>query len=129
MHHTGLVFQLGPAKISSSGSVGLDQTLDLVVEAPIPSHWLGTGTVAQQMEGKTIRIPVKGTLRAPYLDLKALPDANILLLSGPGGKLLRSFLSPEGPSWEAGGELLFDWLKRRTSGQTPILDLFRKPEP
>ncbi len=54
--------------ITTSGSVGLDETLDLTAELQLPKNWLGSGTIGQLLGGKPLRIPITGTFTRPRVD-------------------------------------------------------------
>ncbi len=58
--------------VRTRGSVGLDQSLSLVLEVPIPSNWAGSGAASPALRGQTIQVPVAGTLRQPRIDRNAL---------------------------------------------------------
>lgn len=63
--------------VSTSGSVGLDHTLALVAEMPIPPEWLRGRRVTTAMQGQTIRIPIGGTLEKPQLDRRTLEQYTV----------------------------------------------------
>jgi hypothetical protein len=73
VHHEGLVFGLPEVSpdlvIRTSGSVGLDRTLDLHVEVPILLDMAFSGPLAQRISGKSIHLVVTGTLDAPTVSL------------------------------------------------------------
>ena len=62
VYHQNLELVFPKATIRTSGSVGLDGTLSLVAEMPVPKHWFGTGRAAAALGQQTIRIPIGGTL-------------------------------------------------------------------
>jgi|GEM_PF-4467497 len=133
VHHRGLEFQMGASRVRTHGSVGLDETFDLVAEFPIPDHWLGDGLVGQQFRGQALRMPVGGTLRKPEVNMKAVAHMNVGLLGQPG-EALRGVLDGDAILPEGVGDLLEGLLARRKArvtqpGQaepsTPLLDLLR----
>jgi hypothetical protein len=75
VYHENLQVRLPGIVVKTSGSVGFDQTLDLLAEMPIPKRWLGSGEIGKQFEGKSIKVPIGGTLDHPKLDQKALQRA------------------------------------------------------
>jgi len=54
--------------VRTYGSVGLDQTLAIMAEMPVPPKWLENNPAASALRGQTIRIPIAGTLQKPQLD-------------------------------------------------------------
>jgi hypothetical protein len=133
VHHKGLEFQLANIRVLTHGSVGLDESLDLVAEFPIPDAWLGPGLIGQQLRGQAVRMPVGGTLRKPQIDVKALAHMNVGIL-GDTGEALRGVIDGEPILPEGVGDLLEGLLERRKArltqpGQpepsTPLLDLIR----
>ncbi|MBN2580602.1 MAG: DUF748 domain-containing protein [Pirellulales bacterium] len=68
VYHEGMELLFPNATVRTSGSVGLDQTLDLTVEMPVPSQWLANNPLASSLRNQTIRIPIGGTLKRPALD-------------------------------------------------------------
>jgi hypothetical protein len=76
VHHTGLELHFPELTIRTSGSVGLDGSLALVAEMPVPPKWLGSGKLAQAIGNQTIRLPIGGTLSKPKIDERALREAS-----------------------------------------------------
>ncbi len=61
-------FDIGNVAVTTSGSVGLDDTLDLVLAIPINPEWLVSRPVlASAFAGKTIQIPIRGTFAQPQV--------------------------------------------------------------
>jgi hypothetical protein len=54
--------------IRTYGSVGLDQTVAIMTEMPVPPKWLENNPLAAGLKDQTIRIPIAGTLQKPQLD-------------------------------------------------------------
>jgi hypothetical protein len=69
--HEGLKFglpEISPElQIASSGSVGLDETLDLIIEIPLPLSMLSEGPIASALGSQTLKFPVRGTLDEPEI--------------------------------------------------------------
>jgi hypothetical protein len=76
IHHEELELAFPDLTIRSTGSVGLDGTLNVTLEMPVPPRWLGTGKLSAALAKKTIRVPVTGTLDHPRLDHAALRQFN-----------------------------------------------------
>jgi hypothetical protein len=73
-YHRGLTFNVRDVAITTEGSVGLQtQELNLVAEIPIQESWFKEGRFAI-LKGKTIRIPIGGTLSQPRVEGKILED-------------------------------------------------------
>ncbi len=58
--------------IRTRGSVGFDQTLQLVAEIPIDDDWIEGKQYLASLKGKSISIPITGTVSAPQLDKSAI---------------------------------------------------------
>jgi translocation and assembly module TamB len=54
--------------IRTYGSVGLDQTLAIVTEMPVPPKWLENNPAAPALRNQIIKLPIAGTLQKPQLD-------------------------------------------------------------
>jgi translocation and assembly module TamB len=78
IHHENLIFMIDNARVYTSGSVGLDKTLELTAVMPIPDSALPNDPRIQQaLRGQTITIPITGTLSSPRFDKSELE--NLLL--------------------------------------------------
>jgi hypothetical protein len=124
VHHRDLQFGIGKFQVRTEGSVGVDQTLDLLAEVPIPDTLLGFGLVEntalfEAMQGQTLRLPVHGTLDEPKVDALKLGASNSELLQSLLGGLLEKRSGEEGD--------LLDLLRGlEPSGETPLLDRLRE---
>ena len=71
--HQGATFVFSDLVVRTSGSVGLDESLDLIAEIPIKDDWLGSdGKLLGSLKGKSVQIPIRGTLTRPQLDNRVL---------------------------------------------------------
>ncbi|MCA9175326.1 MAG: hypothetical protein KDB14_12655 [Planctomycetales bacterium] len=70
--HEGMRFQVDNVEVRTTGSVGLDESLDLVAELPIPEKWIGDAPALASLRGQSLRVPVRGTVRQPRLDQTAV---------------------------------------------------------
>lgn len=78
VYHENLNIKVGAYIIKTTGSVGFDNTLDLVADVPIPGGLPGfknAPALAKAMTGKRVTVPIKGTLAAPALDQKQFQAA------------------------------------------------------
>jgi translocation and assembly module TamB len=76
VYHSGLELHFPELTVRTSGSVGMDGSLSLVAELPVPPKWLGSSKLARAVAGQTIRLPIGGTLSKPKLDRQALRAAS-----------------------------------------------------
>jgi hypothetical protein len=92
VYHDGLEFQVGGVTIQSAGSVGLDETLDIVLTVPIQDAWVAGRPLMAGLRGKSVQIPIRGTLGRPSPDGRAIE--NLLKQAAPGavGGLLQKLL-------------------------------------
>lgn len=74
VHHSGLELVFPELTIRTAGSVGLDRTLDLMAEMPVPPKWLGNNPVGAALRNQKIQLRVTGTLSKPALDRRAIRD-------------------------------------------------------
>jgi hypothetical protein len=71
VYHENLGIKLGGYIVKTTGSVGFDNTLDLVADVPIPGGLPGfknTPTLAKALAGKRVLVPIKGTMKKPSID-------------------------------------------------------------
>jgi len=86
--HDAATFAIGEATVISSGSVGLDETVDLVLQVPIQDDWIRDQKLLAGLKGKSLRIPVRGTLSRPQIDSRVLTE----LASQIGGTALEGVI-------------------------------------
>ncbi|WP_145245793.1 hypothetical protein [Aeoliella mucimassa] len=70
VYHQGLEFQVGRWLVRSRGSVGLDETISLVLELQVPQQ--GTGSKLRELGVTRLEIPASGTLRNPQFDTRGV---------------------------------------------------------
>ncbi|MBX9791065.1 MAG: hypothetical protein K2Y37_19270 [Pirellulales bacterium] len=99
VYHRDLGFRLGGLPVHTSGSVGLDRTLDLVAEITLPTFADDTGPLRRALSGKTIEVPVHGTLAKPELDGQALAHSGMGILDDALGGLLDRLTGQSGPAF------------------------------
>lgn len=75
VYHRDLQLIFPDLTIRTQGSVGLDGSLDLLAEMPIPPKWAGSKPLGQLVSRQTIRLPIRGSLAKPKLDEQALRAA------------------------------------------------------
>lgn len=57
--------------LRSYGSVGLDQSLSMVIEMPIPPKWQNGKILGTALKDQVIQLPISGYLRQPRIDRTA----------------------------------------------------------
>ncbi len=72
VHHQNLKMILAEIPITTTGSVGFDETLSLTAEIPIQPDWLTQNRLLAGLKNQTLKIPVTGTLSQPILDTRAI---------------------------------------------------------
>ncbi len=76
VEHRNLVFRLNNTTVETSGSVGLDQSLDMVAAISLSGRLLGNGPLAEAIREHPIRLPLRGTLSHPLIVPAALRSSN-----------------------------------------------------
>ena len=94
VYHEGLELAFSDVTIRTRGSVGFDQSVDMVAEMPVQAKWLGNHPLAATLTGQTIAIPIRGTLDKPALDMNVIDQLGRKLAAGRGPKGHRGRLRP-----------------------------------
>jgi hypothetical protein len=76
VHHQNLALAFPDFTVRTSGSVGMDGTIELVAEMPVPPKWLINNPLANSLSKQSIRLPIRGTIDHPRLDAQALQAAS-----------------------------------------------------
>jgi hypothetical protein len=92
VHHERIEYQVGDVVVTTTGSVGIDESLDLTVEVPLLDKWLDSRRALAALKGEVIRIPVTGTFQHPAIDPKPLEAFNRRLAKKAAGGLLERLL-------------------------------------
>jgi hypothetical protein len=74
VYHDGIKFSHDDILVRTKGSVGLDQTVNMVAEIPIADDWLGGNEYLAGLKGQSISIPITGTVSKPVLDRSAIQN-------------------------------------------------------
>ena len=77
--------------VQTAGSVGFDNSLDVLVQAPIPSRLLGDRPLGATLSRQKIDIRIAGTLDAPKIDREEVRRSIAKFTSNP----LNDFLDKE----------------------------------
>ena len=72
VYHKQLMLRLRDVEIRTTGSVGFDQTLDLVAEIPVLDRWIKKSRYLESLRGKSIPLRVRGTFAKPNVDESVL---------------------------------------------------------
>lgn len=70
--HKDMRIQAGDVLVTTSGSVGLDGSLELIAGIPILKEWVDKTPALQPLAGQMIQIPIRGTVQRPQLDSSGL---------------------------------------------------------
>ena len=90
VHHEKFAIVVGQSEIYSTGSVGLDKSLAIVLDMPIPpkllDQYLGNNPRLREALGKQrVSVPVGGTMARPAIDTAKL-NASVVGLVRNAGK-------------------------------------------
>lgn len=88
VYHRDLELVFPELTIRTHGSVGLDRTLAILAEMPVPPKWIGGNSLGTALKNQTIRLPIGGTLDQPRIDPKALAQASAEFLKTGARNLL-----------------------------------------
>ncbi|MFK7766359.1 MAG: hypothetical protein AB8B55_04000 [Mariniblastus sp.] len=72
VYHDKLDFAHKDLVVQTSGSVGFDQSLDMIAKIPIADDWIEGKPYLASLKGQFISIPVTGTASEPKLDKRAI---------------------------------------------------------
>ncbi|MEZ6057527.1 MAG: hypothetical protein R3C01_12570 [Planctomycetaceae bacterium] len=71
VYHSRFALKAGEVTFFSSGSVGFDETLDLLVEVQVPETWFENRPLLASARGQLLAIPIHGTFTKPEVDGRA----------------------------------------------------------
>ncbi|WP_254510648.1 hypothetical protein [Anatilimnocola floriformis] len=95
VHHQGLQMAVKDVVITTRGSVGLDQTMELVAEIPVQDDWLKKNAALSGLKGQMLQIPIRGTLSAPAPDFRGLANLSKDLARNAATGLLKDKVGSE----------------------------------
>ena len=72
MYQSPMDFNVREILVRTRGSVGLDQTLDLVAEIRLSDEILARSRFLSQFRDRPLAIPIRGTLKHPKVDPQAM---------------------------------------------------------
>ena len=80
VHHEGFEMSYKDVVIRTRGSVGFDQSLNMMAEIPIVEDWVDGNKYLSRLVGKSISIPIAGTLAKPQIDRRSIAQLTQQLL-------------------------------------------------
>lgn len=72
--HHNLRIGMGDVTLISSGSVGMDETIEFQIDMPLPDRWTENRPLLAGLKGESIPFRMSGTLDQPQLDGRALAE-------------------------------------------------------
>ncbi|MBX3418011.1 MAG: hypothetical protein KF851_10445 [Pirellulaceae bacterium] len=79
VHHEGMRMTMKDLTVRTTGSVGFDQSLNMIAEIPIAEDWLRGEEWMAALKGEVIRIPITGTVSQPKIDMQGIRDLSLNL--------------------------------------------------
>ncbi|MEQ8787609.1 MAG: hypothetical protein RIC55_15000 [Pirellulaceae bacterium] len=87
VRHQNMRFQVGDVEVRTEGLVNFDQSIDLLATVPIRDEWT-TQPWLRGMKGKSLQLPLKGTLTEPKLDDRVWRELTSRMVQGAAERLL-----------------------------------------
>jgi len=72
VYHQGLTLLVDDVTVRTSGSVGLDSTLNITAEVGVRDEWIGNNNALAGLKGKSIPIQIVGSTSQPQIDPSTL---------------------------------------------------------
>jgi hypothetical protein len=94
VYHRDLTVTAKDVLIRTRGSVGLDQSLELLAEVPIQDQWIEREPLLAIFRGQSLQVPVGGSLTSPRLDNAGLDRLAQQMLGNAAQRLLEDNLKP-----------------------------------
>jgi translocation and assembly module TamB len=93
VYHQNMELIFPDFTIQTYGSVGLDQTVAIMTEMPVPPKWLENNPAAAALRNQTIRLPIAGTLQKPQIDRAAMQQASAQFIRSAAKNMLEEGLN------------------------------------
>ncbi len=107
VYHDRMEVTVAGVPVTTTGSVGFDNTLDLVAELRLPPEMLGNTRLGRVLTGP-LRIPIRGTTSSPQLDASVLTNlAGRLGVDSLRGEIERALPDEIGRTIDRGLQDLF----------------------
>ncbi len=85
VNHQGIRLRIDDVIIETDGSVGFDQSLNLIAKIPIQDAWLGDNRWLEGLRGQSLQIPISGTVSQPRLDTQSIQQLSRQLIQQAAG--------------------------------------------
>ena len=95
VYHRGMELIFPEFTVRTYGSVGLDKTVAIMAEMPVPPKWIGNNPLGSALKDQTIQLPIAGTLSQPKIDGKVLDKLAAQFIRKAGEGLLRNELNQQ----------------------------------
>ncbi|MDG2389988.1 MAG: hypothetical protein P8M30_11770 [Planctomycetaceae bacterium] len=95
VYHKDLTMQVSNLNVTSSGSVGFDDSLDLVATIQVPDTWTVRGKKIRDIWGAAIQIPIRGSLAKPQMDSRVIKSLLDKLVRGTVTNFLENELNKQ----------------------------------
>lgn len=92
IHHDRVILQIDDVTLVTAGSIGADQSLDMVVGFRIPQSWVAGRPIAASLADFEVRIPLRGQLGKPEIDRQVLQSLTRDFLQRAAGGVLENEL-------------------------------------
>lgn len=93
VYHRDMQFVAKDIAVRTSGWVGLDQQIALVADLPIRDEWISKDRYLATLKGKSLRLPINGSLTRPQVDRTALRQLTSQTAIEAGSNLLQEQLN------------------------------------
>ena len=80
--HDRVTFTTRDVTITTQGSVGVDQSIQLLAEIPIKDEWVAKEKLLSGLKGQSLQIPISGTLTQPRVDARAINEIGAKMIGG-----------------------------------------------
>ncbi|MFO0821150.1 MAG: hypothetical protein U1A77_24610 [Pirellulales bacterium] len=109
VYHERLEINLRDVTVLTGGSVGADQTVNLMAEIPIRDEWVARNRLLASLQGQRLQIPILGTLSQPKVDRRAIQNLATQAVTNSANRMLEQelnrgidrFLKPRQPAQPA----------------------------
>jgi len=88
IYHETMIIQHKDFVFQTKGSVGFDQSLDMIAEIQIADDWIEGKPLFVGLRGRSISIPIRGTIARPLLDKNVIKHFSRNLVNNATGGLL-----------------------------------------
>ncbi len=72
--HDRFIMRFRDVEIQTRGSVGTDESLNLIASIPIRDDWISDERIRTALGGQMLQVPIYGTLRQPQVDPRAIGE-------------------------------------------------------